>query len=149
MLKDHFLVKIMHGNFLSRNWKIKKQKIKTEIIINKMMNIPPPSLLSLCQFQDIKWEEIFLLKDSKYHNLGLWPHNDNCIVTSLSNDIIKSKVLIFYVWDEEKQFHCVFPIRNKKNSLLTLIFKQITPNLEESVCTPWNTSPPNWDWLML
>ena len=36
-----------------------------------MMNIPPPSLLSLCQFQDIKREEIFLLKDSKYHKLGL------------------------------------------------------------------------------
>ena len=25
---------------------------------------------------------------------------------------------------------------NKKNSLLALIFTQITPNLEESVCTP-------------
>ena len=41
----------------------------------------------------------------------------------------ESKTLIFYVCDEEKQFHCVFPIKNKKNSLLTLIFKQITPNL--------------------
>ena len=55
----------------------------------------------------------------------------------------ESKILIFYVCDEEKQFQCVSPIRNKKNSLLALIFKQITPNLEESVCTPWNTFPPN------
>ena len=37
----------------------KKQKIKTEIIINKMMNIPPPSLLSLCQFQDKMRKNIF------------------------------------------------------------------------------------------
>ena len=55
----------------------------------------------------------------------------------------ESKILIFYVCDEEKQFHCVFPIKNKKNSLLTLIFKQITPNLEESVCALSNTCPPN------
>ena len=31
-----------------------------------MMNTPPPSLLCL-----LKLEEIFLLKDSKYHKLGL------------------------------------------------------------------------------
>ena len=107
-----------------------------------MMNILPPTpFSSLSQIQDIKWEEIFLLKDSKCHKLGLWPHN--CIVTSLSNDIIRKQNIDFYVWDEEKQFHCVFPIKNKKNSLLILIFKQIAPNLEESVCTPWNICPPN------
>ena len=73
------------------------------------MNIPPPSLLCL-----LKWEEIFLLKDSKYHKLGLWPHNDSCIVTSRSNDIIrKQNIDFFYLCDEEKQFHCVFPIKNK------------------------------------
>ena len=95
------------------------------------MNIPPPSLFCL-----LKWEEIFLLKDSKYHKLSLWPHNDSCIVTSRSNDIIrKQNIDFFYLCDEEKQFHCVFPIKNKKNSLLALIFKQITPNLEESVCS--------------
>ena len=55
----------------------------------------------------------------------------------------ESKILIFDVCDEEKQFHCEFPIKNKKNSLLALIFKQITPNLAESVCAPWNTFPPN------
>ena len=120
--------------------KEKKEKIKTEIIINKNTT---PSLLFLCQFQDIKWEEIFLLKDSKYHKLCLWPHNENCIVTSLSIMASESKILNFYVCDEEKQFYCVFPITNKKNSLLTLIFKQITPNLEESICTPWHTCPPN------
>ena len=35
------------------------------------MNIPPPSLSCLCQFQDVQREEIFLLKDIKYHKLGL------------------------------------------------------------------------------
>ena len=40
---------------------------------------------------------------------------------------IESKILIFYICDEEKRFHSVFPIKNKKNSLLALIFKQITP----------------------
>ena len=64
-------------------------------------------------------------------------------MTSLSNDIIRKQNIDFYVCDEEKQFHCVFPIKNKKNSLLALIFKQIRPNLEESVCTPLNTFPPN------
>ena len=87
---------------------------------------------------------MFLLKDSKYHKLGLcMPHNENCIVTSLSIMTWESKILIFDIYDEEKQFHCVFPIKNKKNSLLTLIFKHITPDLEKSVCTPCNTCPPN------
>ena len=36
----------------------------------------------------------------------------------------ESKVLIFYICDEEKQFHCVFPLKNKKNSLLTLIISR-------------------------
>ena len=62
-------------------------------------------------------------------------HMESSILLSLSASC--------YVCDEEKQFHYVFPIKNKKNSLLTLIFKQITPNLEESICTPWNTCPPN------
>ena len=79
-----------------------------------MMNIPPPSLLCLCQFQDIQWEEIFLLKDIKYHKLGLWPHNGSYIVTSLTNDIIRKQNIDFYVCDEEKQFHCVFPIKIRK-----------------------------------
>ena len=33
--------------------------------------------------------------------------------------------------------------RTVKNSLLTLLFKQITLNLEESVCTPGSICPPN------
>ena len=78
-------------------------------------------------------------------------HHDGCVLyfITLVRLVTSSRafcslwVHLVYIWDEEKQFHCVFPIRNKKNSLLTLIFKQITPNLEESVCTPWNTSPPN------
>ena len=36
--------------------------------------------------------------DSKYHKLGLGHHNDNCIVTSLSNDIIRNKILIFFTY---------------------------------------------------
>ena len=36
-----------------------------------MMNTPPPSLLYLCQFQDINlMKRNILLKDSKYHKLG-------------------------------------------------------------------------------
>ena len=69
--------------------KEEKEKIKTEAIINKIDEYHLP------QFQDIKWEEIFLLKDSKYHKLGLWPHNENCIVTSLSIMKPESKILIF------------------------------------------------------
>ena len=34
---------------------------------------------------------------------------------------------------QRSRFHCKGPIKNKKNSLLALIFTQITPNLEESV----------------
>ena len=49
----------------------KKREHKTEIIINKNDEYTNPSLLSLCQFQDKKWEEIFLLKDNKHHTLGL------------------------------------------------------------------------------
>ena len=37
---------------------------------------------------------------------------------------------------KRSRFHCKCPIKNNKNSLLALIFKQIAPNLEESVCTP-------------
>ena len=74
LLTSHFLVKITHGNFfvfffLSRNGK--KREHKTEIIINKTDEYTTVSLLSLCQFQDKKREEIFLLKDNKYHTLGL------------------------------------------------------------------------------
>ena len=61
----------------------------------------------------------------------------------MSNDIIRKESIDFLRMYEEKQFHCVFPIKNKKNSLLALIFKQITPNLGESICTPWNIFPPN------
>ena len=57
-----------------------------------MMNTPPPSLLSLCQFQEIKWEKTFLYQESKYHKLGLWPHNDNCIVPSLSKFIRRQNI---------------------------------------------------------
>ena len=52
------------------------------------MNIPPPSLL-------------FLFKDSKYHKLGLWPHNENCIVTSLSNDIRQQNIDFLRMWWRE------------------------------------------------
>ena len=55
----------------------------------------------------------------------------------------ESKILIFDVCDEENQFLCICPIENKKNCLLTLIFPQILPNLEESVYTPCNICPPN------
>ena len=68
-----------------------------------MMNIPPPSLLCL-----LKWEEIFLLKDSKYHKLGLWPHNDSCIVTSQSNDIIRKQNIGFLpMWWREAVSLCI------------------------------------------
>ena len=68
-----------------------------------MMNIPPPSLLCL-----LKWEEIFLLKDSKYHKLGLWPHNDSCIVTSQSNDIIRKENIDFLrMWWREPVSLCI------------------------------------------
>ena len=40
----------------------------------------------------------------------------------------ESKILIFYVCEKRSIFHCKSPIKNKKNSLLALIFKQITPN---------------------
>ena len=67
------------------------------------MNIPPPSLLCL-----LKWEEIFLLKDSKYHKLGLWPHNDSCIVTSQSNDIIRKQNIDFFTYVMKRNSFTVY-----------------------------------------
>ena len=32
-----------------------------------------------------------IFTENKYHTLGLWPHNNNCIVTSLSNDITRKQ----------------------------------------------------------
>ena len=47
---------------------------------------------------------MFLTKDSKYHKLSLWPHNDNCIVTSLSNDIIRKQIIDLCMGGREADF---------------------------------------------
>ena len=45
-------------------------------------------------------------------------------------------ILIFYLCEQEADFTVYAQLKIRKTSFLTLIFKQITPNLEESVCTP-------------
>ena len=52
-------------------------------------------------------------------------------------------IMIFMYATKRSRFHCKCPIKNKKNSLLALIFKQIAPNLAESVCAPCKISTPN------
>ena len=57
--------------------------------------------------------------------------------------IHEEEILSWYWFLKTSRFHCICPIKNLKTCLPTLIFKQITPNLENSICTPWNIYPPN------
>ena len=131
---------VIFYNGLSRNWK-KKRKYNRNNSLIKMMTIPPSLYHLYVNFKTYNEKKYFYLKAASitsWFMTSQWELWHHWVMTSS-----EGKILIFYVWDEEKQFHCVFPIKNKKNSLLALIFTQITPNLEEFVCTPWTICPPN------
>ena len=62
------------------------------------------------------------------------------------NRKLNNQVVMYVV--KTSRFLCINPIENKKNSLLTLLFNQISPHLEESIYIPWNICPPHLslDW---
>ena len=95
-------------------------------------------------FMSIKWQEISLTKDNKNHKQYLWPHNNNCIVTSLSNDIIRKQNIDLPMWWGESDFSVCAQLKKRKtlswlyfSNKLHQIWKNSSVPQEESAHQIW------------